>query len=468
MKFNSSFLKKSPTVFKLLILLCLTASLSGCDPVGDQIEAIVQPNVDDFSVLYTDSTTVALSTIGTDSVMTGAPARLLVGRYIDPYFGKFQSAAYFEPTIQSGLVYPDLAVYDSLTLSLRYDGYSHGDTTVAMNISVHQSLVDLLDRRVYFNDYVTPYDPTPLGKVKLLPTPRNTRTVKVKLSDKLGKQIFELAKSNQITSNTEWINVLKGLALIPGSNDNGPVVGFALSDEATALQIHYHTIEVDGVKKDSTVIRTNIAYNQILGDRTGTQLTKLPVNNRMSLPSEQSGNMSFIQAGLGVMTRIDLPTILDFKANPYTVVNRAYLRVTPLKASVTNFLSPPAELFAYLVDRNNEFYVDQTTGFPAALTDLSGRVVVTGRYTVDLLNNTAYYLFDLSGYLTTIMVSGTNTAGIVLRTSTFDITSQNRSTVYPAANTEFTKSASRLVIGNQQNSDPGVKLEVYYTSVQNR
>jgi len=462
MKFNSYFLRRSATVFRLLIILGITSSLSGCDPTGDQIEAIEQPDVDDFSVLLSDTTTVGLSTVISDSVMTGAPSRLLVGGYNDAYFGRFQSAAYFQPTIDNAIAFPELAVYDSLTLSLRYDNYTYGDTTVAMNLSVHQLQADLLDRNVYYNDYTTPYDASPLGKVKVVPTPRSSKTLKIKLSDKLGQQIFQMGKTNLLTSNTEWINLVKGLAIIPGANDNGSVIGFSLIDDLTSVQLHYHLTGEDGIRRDSTVIRSNIAYNQILANRAGTQLAKLPTTRRIALPSTQSGNMSFIQAGLGLMTRVDFPTLLDLKANPYTVVNRAYLRVTPLKSSVTNFLPPPPVLYAYLVDRNNEFF-QGSNGFPAPLTDLSGRLEITGSYTVDYVNNISYYAFDLSGYITSILASGAdNSTGIVFRTSPFDL---RGSAAYPAANTEFTKSASRLVIGNQQNSDPGVKLDLYYTSV---
>ncbi|MCE7064098.1 DUF4270 family protein [Dyadobacter sp. CY326] len=463
MKFNWYFLKKSATVFRLLIIFGITASLAGCDPSGDQIEAIVQPNVDDFSVQFTDTASVALSTVATDSVMTGGAARLLVGRYIDPIFGKFQSAAYFEPTISSAIVIPELAVYDSLTLSLRYDGYTHGDTTVAMNIAVHQSLADLLDKSSYYNTYAVPYAATPLGRVKFVPTPRESGTLKIKLSDNLGKQIFDKGKTNLLSSNTEWIDLVKGFALIPGANDNGPVVGFKLSDANTSVQLHYHTTENDGVKKDSTVIQTNIAYNRILADYKGTQLAKLPTTSRVSLPSAQTQNLSFIQAGLGVMTRIEFPTLRDLKANPYTVVNRAYLRITPLKYSVTKFNPAPPVLYPYLVDNNNEFF-SNANGFPLQVTDLDGNLT-QAEYIIDLVNNTAYYLLDVTGYVTTVLnLNSDNSPAILLRTSPFN----KESTSLPAASTEFTFSATRLVIGDQQSNDSGVKLSLYVTAAKNK
>lgn len=463
MKFNSHFLKRSSTVFKLLIIWGVTASLTGCEPSGDEIEAIIQPNVDDFAVQFSDTSTVTLSTLAADSVMTGGPSRLLVGRNIDPYFGKYQATAFFQPTTSNAIVVPTLAVYDSLTLSLRYDNYAHGDTTIAMNISVHKLLENMLDKRAYYNSNSTPFEATPLGKVRLVPTPRSSGSLKIRLSDKLGKQIFEMAKNNQLPSNTEWIDLVKGFALIPGASDNGPIIGFTLSDDNTSVQLHYHLIGDDGITKDSSIIKSITAYNQILADRKGTQLTKLPNTSRLSLPSSQSGNMSFIQAGLAVAARVDFPTIKDLKINPYTIVNKAFLRVSPLSASVTNFYPAPSRLYAYLVNKNNEFYLG-ADGFPEPLNrDPRDNTAAAAQYIVDLVNNTAYYNFELTNYMTSVLsTSGENTTGILLRTSPFNTeTDQN----VPDYNTEFSKSAARLVIGNQRNSDPGVKLQLYYTSV---
>lgn len=464
MKFNSHILKKSSTVFILLIIFGVTALLSGCNRYEDEIEAIVQPNVDDFTVLFSDTSTVSLSTIKTDSVMTGGPSRLLVGRYIDPYLGKYQASAFFQPTIETAIVVPDLAVYDSLTLSLAYDNYAHGDTTIAMNISAYKLIGNLLDKSAYYNTDTTPYDPTPLGKVKVAPTPKTSKILKIRLSDNLGKQMFQMAKNKQLPSNTEWIDFFKGLALIPSSTDNGPIIGFTLSNPNTSIKLHYHLTGDDGINKDSTVIRTRTAYNQILTDREGTQLTNLPNTQRVSLPSAQSGNMSFIQAGPGLMTRVDFPTVKDLKFNPYTVVNKAFLRVSPLKASVTKFYPAPSVLYAYLVNKNNEYFIGANE-FPEPLRNLGGEII-TGQYTIDMLNNESYYLFDVTGFLTTVLATtGENTAGIVLRSSPFNT---DGPASIPDYDSEFSKSAARLVIGDQKNSDPGVKLQLYYTSVNAR
>jgi hypothetical protein len=460
MKFKSYSLRGSSTVHKLLVVIGFAFSLASCE-WGDQIESLVQPNPDDFAVLYTDTVTVQLSTVGSDSLMTGGPARMLVGSYTDPYFGKVMTRNFFQPITESGISIVQDAEYDSLILSLKYDRYWYGDTTKAINLTVHKLLADIFDKSAYYNGNSTAYDPAPIGQIKLLPRPYTTKSVKIKLSDVLGKQIFQMAKDNKLGTSEDWVNLLNGLAIMPAATDNGPVIGFLSSDDSTSLQLHYHTPQVSEFKKDSVVLRMKGNYNQITSDRTGTQLAKLSNTRRIALPSAQSGNMAFIQNGTGIMARIDFPYLKNLKSIKYTAANRAFLRITPLRSSVTDILKVPSALFVYRVDKNNEYY--QSSSGPLPLYELSAgqqpQQVVAG-YTTDFINNKQYYLLDVSAYVTDIMTSETDeVGGLVLRAGPFSGTSPQD------LNTEVSKSVTRMVIGSQQNSDPGVKLELYYTTV---
>jgi hypothetical protein len=461
MKFNSFSSKGYSAFYQVLFLLGCTVSLFSCD-YGDEIESLVQPNPDDFAVLYTDTVSVKLSTVGSDSLMTGGPSRMLVGSFTDPYLGKVRAANFFQPVIESGLSIPTLAEYDSLILSLRYDGYTYGDTTKPINVTVYKLLADIFDKSSYWNENSTQYDPVAIGKVRVIPTPRTSKNLKIKLSDALGKQMFEMGKNNQLTSNTDWLNLVKGLTIMPGANDNGAVVGFLSSGDSTSVQLHYHIPDVDQVRKDSTVLKLKGNYNQILGDRKGTALANLPSTRRIALPSAQSGNMSFIQAGTGVMTRVDFPSVRSMKSLKYTVANRAFLRITPLRSSVTDPFRVPSQLFVYRCDKNNEFYTGGD-GYPLPLYFLTSSqpTQVFATYVNDYVNNKQYYLLDVSSFITDLMTSEIeDIGGLILRTSTF-----NTGESFRDANTEFSKSVGRLVIGDQQNSDPGVKLELYYTRV---
>ena len=465
MKFLFNYFQSfSPAIYKFLVIIGLSFSLASCQ-WGDEVVALTQPNPDDFAALYTDTTSVKLSTVGTDSIMTGSSSRLFVGRFTDPYMGRMEATPYLQTAISSALSIANEAVYDSLVLYLKYDGYYYGDTTKAMNLSVHALQEDMLLKSVYYNDDFTPYDKAPIGQIKLFPEPRPSaralkKRVRIRLSDELGKKVFDMAKGNLITLNSDWINILKGVNILAASSDNSAVVGFAR--DSTSIKLHFHRPEVEGVTKDSTTIGLYASYNQVLADRSKTVLSKLSTNSRIALPSSESGEMTFIQNGSGIMTRVDLPSIRQFKYNKYTFANRAYLRVYPLQQSVTTSYFAPAALYAYLCDKNNSFYTDPTTGFPQALTSLAG-AAVTAPLINDLVNNQQYYDIDVSQYAAGIIQSESEeSAGILLRASAFG----TQTTTYPDLNTEFSKSFDRLIIGSQNNpTDRGVKLNLYYTTV---
>lgn len=460
MKFQSYSFGKSSIVYKLLVIIGFAFSLTACE-WGDEIESLSQPDPDDFAVLSTDTVTIKLSTIGTDSLMTGAASRMLLGTYKDPYFGKVRTMSFFQPTLASGITVTQEAEYDSLILSLRYDNsYSYGDSTKAMNLTVHKLLTDILEKSAYWNHNSTAYDPAAIGKISIVPRPRTTALLKIRLSDVLGKQVFEMAKNNQLTSNTDWINLVKGLVVVPAATDNGPIVGFKWGIDSTSVQLHYHTPSVSEFKKDSTIFKITASYNQTVADPAGTQLAKLPDNTRLSLPSWQSGNQAFMQAGTGVMLRVDLPYLSNFKYTQYTAINKAYLRVKPLRASVTNAFRVPPVLYLYRLDKNNQFYTDGN-GAPLAVTLLGSGGGVSSIYFNDLIKNEQYYRFDISSFATEVMISQTNDiGGFVIRSSPF-----GSSGTFRDAGSEFAKSVDRLVVGDQLNADKGVELELYYTRV---
>ncbi|GGM86166.1 hypothetical protein GCM10010967_17970 [Dyadobacter beijingensis] len=463
MKFKSYSFGRSSTVNKLLIIIGFAFSLTACE-WGDEIKSLSQPDPDDFAVLTSDTVTIRLSTIGSDSIMTGGSPRMLFGTFKDPYFGKVRTMNFFQATRESGVSVAQEAEYDSLILSLRYDNtYSYGDTTKPMNLTVYRLLTDILEKSSYWNHNTTAYDPTPIGKVTIVPRPTTTNLLKIRLSDTLGKQIFALAKNNQLTSNTDWINLVKGMVMMPAATDNGPVIGFHWAStyaDSSSVQLHYHTPSVSEYKKDSTIFQISASYNHIVADPTGTQLAKIPANKRTSLPSAQSANAAYMQAGTGIMMRVDLPYLRHFKYTQYTAINKAILRIRPLRASVSNIFRVPPILYIYRVDQNNQFYTDGN-GAPLPVYMFGGTTPVRSRYVKDLINNDEYYEFDISSYATEIMTSETgDVGGLIIRSSTF-----SSSGSFKDAGTEYAQSVDRLVVGDQQNANKGVELSLYYTRV---
>lgn len=453
----------------MLAGLYLCVSITGCQS-GDEIVSLEQRNPDDFLVLFSDTSTVTLSTLAMDSVMTGSGDRMLIGRYNDPYFGKMQAAAFFQPVLRAAVSLPEKAVYDSLVLKMAYFNklenlhnqyYFYGDTTKTLNLTAHALQQDmLLKNGAYYAYNQTPYDKEPIGKISFKPSPHATKSVRIKLSDVLGKKIFDQSAANLLTTNDQWIELVKGLTVMSDAKDNGAIVGFMSFSDSTAVELHYHTEEKDGVTKGVAAFTSNAEYNYIQGDRTGTDLAKLQFNSRASLPTSQTGEKAFIQPGVGIMMRADFPTLRGLKDVKYSVPNRAFLRITPIQESITEQLKAPKTIHVFYCDKNNQFLRSSSAGAPIPLTDLAGKLV-TGSYINDMVNNKQYYLFDVSSQFTSILSSPSSDANGLLF-----VPSELTSGEFIVKDTEFAKSLTRLVIGSQKHpTSPGVKLELYYTTL---
>ncbi|WP_158281264.1 DUF4270 family protein [Dyadobacter jejuensis] len=427
---------------------------------GDEIVSLVQPNPDDFAVLYSDTSTVQFSTVVYDSLMTGGVDRLIVGQYNDPYLGAVTAQGFTQPELQGSITLPDDAVYDSLDVFLNYDGYYYGDTTQVMKLSVHAVTEDILLRSSYFNTSVLPYDEAPLGTLEFRPRP-SLDSVKVRLSDELGLKIFDLAKNNLMRNSSDWYNVLQGITLKGDSEDNNVILGIAMPGTGAGIRLHYHVKGLEGNTVYKEVVALNYSYNKVMNDRTGTELATGTGTKRIAIPSEKTNNMSFIQEGMGVFTRVDFPYFDQLKYAKYSVANRALLKIYPVNQSVTERYNAPSNLYLYYVNKNNEFGSEQPYS-PQALASLDGRTQITGTYIDNIIDNEQYYVFDVSAFISNIMFSDYKIdSGLGI------FTSELVSGSYPEARMGFAKGVSRLVIGNQKMKigSKNSKLELYYTTV---
>jgi hypothetical protein len=468
MKFNSySFKRLFSPASKFLLYIGLAGSLAACQ-WGDEITSLVQPNPDDFLVLFSDTSTVSIATVKMDSVMSASVDRMLVGRYDDPFFGKMHASTFFQTALSSAVTLPQDAIYDSLVLSMKYEKgsdvygnrpYFYGDTTKSMTITAHALQEDIMAKGIYYNNYTIPFDAKPLSTVKLSPRPYSERWIQFKMPNELGTNMFTRAKNNLLNTNEQLMEVIKGFTVMAKSTDNGSVVGFQTGGDSTALRLYYHTTGNDGISSSMVSLPVTGIYNQILGDRSGTDLVALPASRRQALPSAKSGEKSFIQEGIGIMTRLDLPHLQTLKDVKFSVANGAYIRIKPFRQSVNRYFYAPPILHVYYCDKNNEIL--------GSLTGLSSTNAVTANYVNDFINNTEYYWFDVTGYVTNILNSNlSENNGLLLVPDQWGKNPNNRFPGIPEGGTEIAKGLARLVIGSQKNTtDRGIKLELYYTTV---
>ncbi len=346
-------------------------------------------NVSFVEIPLTSSSLLIDSTI-TDN-KNGA-AVLLLGKYKDSRLGNVQAQSYLQIYPAQATQIPSDALFDSLTISLRYNFYGYGFTgETTEKFAIHE-LTDSLDRRSVFryrfNHPGIAYNPTPMAtasvKVHLdslikqsnLPAAQqDTLVARARLSDELGRKIFNLSKQyNFISSSTlsanvqyrEFLNAVRGIALIP-TESNG-ILGIRILNNFSAVTVHYRTL-VNGAVKD-TLSRTygfNIpSFTKIDVERSGTEFSGAAPYQNISAPS--STGIRYVQSGNPVVTKIDLSNFYAFADTVGNVlVNEASIVIDGVE-------SPPqapaiSELALKIMNGNNQF-----TNYAVAATDRAAMV----------------------------------------------------------------------------------------------
>jgi len=339
-----------------------------------------------LSMSAIDTLTAVVSTVKYDSMVTGDASRLLVGYHEDQDLGATSSAAYFQVGVDYAFDIDKLYTsYTRSELRLIHDGYSFYDTLTEITFSVHKLTEVLKTDDYYYNTNSFRYDPTPMGTVTYKPRPNTKDTVKIALTDDLGRDIIRLAQSSstQVSSIDDFLDYFDGFVLVP-STTSGPIVGFNISAQ---LRIYYNDKSTTpSVEKYLSASHGTLSkYNKISSNTTSTDLKDLKVQ-RYSLSSKATGNKGYIQSGTGLGFRVSLPYLrrIMIDNKDLTVVN-ATLQFSPTRDSEGINVPLPATLQMTSIDFKNDMY--------SVYSDVA---VLTQDY--DLGRDT-HYTVDITGYV---------------------------------------------------------------------
>ena len=126
-----------------IIIIC------SCETESPEIGSDFFTNgVIDFT--YIDSSTVNLSTIQLDNIITSSTSRMLVGTHRDERLGQITATPYFQVTSTGDVNFEDQnIVYDHLSLVLPLDHYSYYDTLLPITLNVHRVTEDMTTENGY-------------------------------------------------------------------------------------------------------------------------------------------------------------------------------------------------------------------------------------------------------------------------------------------------------------------------------
>ncbi|MBN1158802.1 MAG: DUF4270 family protein [Bacteroidales bacterium] len=426
----------------LFIFILISFVVFGCSD-DDLVFEIGEKYVDEnMQILFTDTLSVRSYTVKWDSLITSGYNIFLTGKYRDSVFGNTYCRSFVDvklPLVTTPI--PNDAVYDSLHFILVYTGYSLGDTTQPQVIRVHR-LEEKLDEgegNELYNTSSFAYDPDPYGQVVFRSRPTGRDSVIIRLSDDLGQEMFYAFKNKSEIVSEQGIfeNYLKGF-VIDYDESNESVLAFHAADTIPLMRLFYHYTDLDVVHKkiEFVLYDSDLQFNQIRSTDTGFEL---PERQKDKLPAQETGNTTYLQAGTGIFTRIEIPylkNILELSSN--LEVLHAELILEPLSNSYSR-KSLPMEISAYDTDNGNNFVTP--------LRDEFENLQIANLTIDDIFFENTRYRFDVTDFINGKLVKQTDDVPSLL------VTISPNQVFY---------SIDKLILGSSRHYRNDVRLEIYY------
>jgi hypothetical protein len=400
-----------------------------------------------------DTFTIHSYTIKLDSIKTSGLAQpaMLVGKYTDPEFGDVTSRSYYRFTLptESLSSLPKDAVYDSIKLCLLYNKYYAGDTTKYFTIKVHRLLEKMVTQDGYFyNNESIGYSPDPLGSRTFKPKPhnRNHDSVWIKLDDAFGSELFDRIMSNdvKVENNTNFLINYRGLMLDYGDPCNA-ILGFHFPGNSEtndpAIRLYYHFTNIAKHNKYLSFLSQSADYGKEFNhiELTGAPVVNFPTKQSLKLPSTKTNDQTYVMAGLGIITRIEIPYLKNlFLLHKNIRLLSATLEFEPVKDTYKKFELPDS-LSLYTSNWDNHF-ID-------AIKNSSNNQQYGSLYIDRLYQENTHYTFDVTSYLQSCLDGESDDIATLLLTVPPD---------------NLFKTVERVVLGSGANSTNNMKLTVYY------
>lgn len=429
-------------VQKILLGVAAACSFAACDKAGFTYDNVTDGGHVQYTLL--DTLEIQMRTIQPDSIATSGTGIALAGVYTDEYFGKISAGSYFRVALPTERTLEDNAVYDSIELVMKPNGYAYGDTLPLQTLQVYQLQQPLVLPENYtmlFSHQQFSFSSTPLFSEPVRITPTAGNLLHLRLNDARGAELFTLLKNKatEVSSEDFFREYFKGL-YIKGSN-NTAVFGFTAADSSLYMRLHYHVVTHEKEEKylDFLMTTPELQYNAIQRERGGTPLAGLQPG--AGLLSEATGNLAYLQALGGALIRMDFPSLSALQElGRYGRIQRAELVLRPISGTYVREALPP-RLTLCLADSKNWVASGDTL-----LTALG--MSQYGSLVTDKLNpeNTSY-VYDVTTYCKSMMNADSYTyRGLLLS---------------PPAG-EYATQFNRLLLGNGKNSQHRAQLKIYY------
>lgn len=372
-------------------LLCAFALLVACNQEG-MLGLDLLPENNRYTTL-TDSIELVGSTVMEDSLQSQLPSSLLMGEFVDPYFGKSSASFAFQilPTSENiRLADPDSTLtLDSLVLSISLAGYQ-GDTNTTLIVRAHEINPTVSNAKIYYSRDQVRISGNPLaarnfryrsGFVQPINEPSDTSAgtvvnvsgvFRMRLDGQdnypegtnLANKLLNGRDSVEYKNADAFVQFFKGLyveAIIhPEAANNG--TGLLLQSNPLATKTGLYLYYRSGSKRR----RLDLMLRPVSGSRNIFKFdyTESPLQSHLYQNSgiDTTLKVSYVQAGSGVKTRLNsdsLYRVLQFRSGldsfrlPSSnrwVIHQATLEFENADSVAWGNIAPPAQLFLVPLD----------------------------------------------------------------------------------------------------------------------
>ncbi len=374
----------------LAIALPIAGLFASCNDEG-AVGLDLLPNNDGIGVFKVDTFTIKTYTIREDSLQSQRPPRFALGDVQDPVFGKSSANIAFQVllTNENNNLGTNLSV-DSLILSLNLEGY-YGDTTEALLLEVFELDESIHPDSPAFTNGSPDLKPTPLASFQYLPRPTtpvpvneprvdNTDTtfnyapiVRIPLDQALINRLIAASGTADLQNNTNFLNFFKGLYIRASRTGSGmgSVLHLTTASNRNGLFLYYKS---DGQRRRFEMLVTNASAtrNYFDFDYAGSMVA--------GLLGDTSSNVqeTYVQAGGGVKTIIEIPYLRELVKNNDVAINKAEIQFTQVVGSGDLPYAAPTRLFILRADSLGK-------NSPSLILDWSepyyGGALIDGKYT---------------------------------------------------------------------------------------
>lgn len=421
------------------LLFSCTSKNDGAFTIGDDFVKT------ETNVAILDTFTVRLSTFMLDSFPTSGTGVGLFGNYTDPEMGIVKAKNYFQIGISGDYVADSRDKFDSLTVTMKYTGRYYGDTTKLQKINVYRLTQELRqgESKSFYNTTTFAHENTPIGSISIKPEPLNHKKLEIRMSDKWGQELFEKIKSNStdLDKEEDFLKYFKGFAIDSETND-GAMLSIGMGDTLFYMTVYSHRFDNDliATKHVFPFINSNLQFNHIESDRSGTPSALITSNSRNDVPAILTGDQSYSQGGTGIFTRIEFPglgRLLEMNQNRF--LRKAELILHPSYKSYEK-IALPKQLFLYESDKNNTVL--------SPISDNEGKPKESLPVIDDIYFEDTYYKFDITTFIASELADGI-----------FDV---NHALLVNISTSSLPTTAERVVFSNSPKAKYKPTLKLYY------